>query len=90
MSVSSPRIRELTILESGDALSEPLHERLSRAEFERRYQARPDIQKAELIEGVVYVASPVVVSRHGQPHIVLLGTGISYFRKMERQFADVI
>ena len=31
-------------LENGD--------RLTRAEFERRYEARPDIKKAELIEGV--------------------------------------
>lgn len=47
-------------LESGD--------RLTRAEFERRYTARPDIKKAELIEGVVYVASPVRTEEHGQPH----------------------
>lgn len=47
-------------LESGD--------RLTRAEFERRYSARPDIKKAELIEGVVYVASPVRTEEHGQPH----------------------
>lgn len=46
-------------LESGD--------RLSRAEFERRYAAMPDT-KAELIEGVVYVASPVRLSSHGRPH----------------------
>jgi len=43
-------------LESGD--------RLSRTEFHRRYCARPDIKKAELVRGVVYVPSPV---RHG-PH----------------------
>jgi Uma2 family endonuclease len=47
-------------LENGD--------RLSRAEFERRYKADPEIKKAELIEGVVYVASPVRVRRHGIPH----------------------
>jgi len=47
-------------LESGD--------RLTRAEFERRYSARPDIKKAELIEGVVYVASPVRIEEHAQPH----------------------
>ena len=35
-------------LESGD--------RLTRQEFERRYTAASDIRKAELIEGVVYVA----------------------------------
>lgn len=46
-------------LESGD--------RLSRAEFERRYAAHPEIKKAELIEGVVYVASPVRVEQHGEP-----------------------
>ena len=34
-------------LENGD--------RLSRAEFERRYGAMPHLKKAELIEGVVYV-----------------------------------
>lgn len=38
-------------LESGD--------RLSREEFHRRYEQRPDIKKAELVDGVVYVASPV-------------------------------
>ncbi len=35
-------------LESGD--------HLTRDEFHRRYVARPDIKKAELVEGVVYVA----------------------------------
>lgn len=47
-------------LESGD--------RLTRAEFERRYATRPDIKKAELVEGVVYVASPVRTEEHGTPH----------------------
>ncbi len=46
-------------LESGD--------RLIRAEFERRYQAMPHVKKAELIEGVVYMPSPVRAS-HGQLH----------------------
>ena len=46
-------------LESGD--------RLTRAEFERRYSARPDIKKAELIEGVVYVATPVRIEEHARP-----------------------
>jgi Uma2 family endonuclease len=50
----------LPILEGGD--------RLSRAEFERRYQAMPEVKKAELIEGVVYVASPVRIKHHGEPH----------------------
>lgn len=55
-------------LENGD--------RLSREEFERRYEAMPHLKKAELIEGVVYVASPVLLPTHAQPHariITLLG-----------------
>ena len=50
-------------LENGD--------RLSRAEFERRYDAMPELKRAELIEGEVYVSSPVRVQRHGEPHIQL-------------------
>ncbi|MGG6237438.1 Uma2 family endonuclease [Nodosilinea sp. AN01ver1] len=47
-------------LQSGD--------RLSRAEFERRYAAATAIRKAELIEGIVYVASPLRHRQHGKPH----------------------
>lgn len=46
-------------------------DRLTREEFERRYQAMPDVKKAELIEGVVYMASPVSTSRQGAPHFRL-------------------
>jgi Uma2 family endonuclease len=42
---------------------------LTRDEFERRFDAMPGLKKAELIEGVVYMASPVRLSRHGRPHI---------------------
>jgi Uma2 family endonuclease len=48
-------------------------QRLSRAEFERRYQAMPELKKAELIEGVVYVPSPVRHPQHGQPHFRITG-----------------
>ena len=34
-------------------------ERLTRCEFERRYAMRPDLKKAQLIEGIVYMPSPV-------------------------------
>ena len=47
-------------LDSGD--------RLTREEFHRRYCARPDIRKAELIGGVVYVASPTRAEVHGNQH----------------------
>ncbi|MEQ8383405.1 MAG: Uma2 family endonuclease [Coleofasciculus sp. A1-SPW-01] len=57
-------------LENGD--------RLTRIEFERRYQLMPDNKKAELIEGVVYVASPVRANRHGRPHSEIIGLLLVY------------
>lgn len=43
-------------------------DRLSAAEFLRRYRAMPDLKKAELIHGEVYLtASPVRVDQHGDP-----------------------
>jgi Uma2 family endonuclease len=47
-------------------------DRLSRAEFERRYDAMTNLKKAELIEGVVYMPSPVRLRRHGAPHFDLI------------------
>ena len=52
-------------LEQGD--------RLSRDEFERRYNAMPNLKKAELIEGVVYVGSRVQLIGHGREHAHLSG-----------------
>src|ERR1041385_5298533 len=52
-------------LENGD--------RLTRAEFERRYEAMPHLKKAELIEGVVYMPSPVRTPSHANPHFRLIG-----------------
>jgi Uma2 family endonuclease len=50
-------------LEAGD--------RLSRPEFERRYAAMPRLKKAELLEGTVYMPSPVSFGRHARPHALL-------------------
>lgn len=61
---------KLPPLESGD--------RLARHEFERRYQAMPHLKQAELIEGVVYVASPVRISNHGRPHAKIIGWLLVY------------
>ena len=52
--------QEIPLLENGD--------RLTRPEFERRYAAMPQVKKAELIEGIVYMPSPVRVRQHGRPH----------------------
>jgi Uma2 family endonuclease len=57
---SSSASQKLPPLESGD--------RLTRPEFERRYAADPHIKKAELIEGIVYVASPLRFQQHAEPH----------------------
>lgn len=46
---------------------------LIREEFHRRYGARPDIKKAELIGGVVFVPSPVRADLHGAPHAAVAG-----------------
>lgn len=40
---------------------------LTAREFLRRYEAMPELKKAELINGVVYMASPVRLDRHGEP-----------------------
>jgi len=48
------------VLEAGD--------RLSRDEFERRYTRMRRLKKAELVEGTVYVPSPVRASKHAEPH----------------------
>jgi hypothetical protein len=51
-------------LENGD--------RLTRAEFERRYAAMPEHVRAELIEGVVVMSSPVRHNMHGAQHADLI------------------
>lgn len=54
---------------------------LTRAEFERRYAAMPEGMKAELIEGVVYMAPPVRYKSHSQPHSILNGWLLYYVSK---------
>jgi Uma2 family endonuclease len=46
---------------------------LTRDEFERRYDAMPNLKKAELIDGVVYMPSPVRYRHHSNPHYDLIG-----------------
>ena len=61
---AAPSISPESALENGD--------RLTRSEFERRYEARPDIKKAELIEGVVYMPSPARSGSHARPHAAMI------------------
>jgi Uma2 family endonuclease len=57
-------------LENGD--------QLTAREFLRRYEAMPEPKKAELIEGIVYMGSPVRLREHGRPDN-LLQTWLGYY-----------
>jgi Uma2 family endonuclease len=63
--VRTPFVPSVPALYPGD--------RLTRAEFERRYAAMREAKKAELIEGVVYMPSPVSQKKHSGPHFLLIG-----------------
>jgi Uma2 family endonuclease len=75
MSVSTRPAAEPVVLphRTGEVLPLENGDHLTRAEFMRRYDAMPDLKKAELIEGVVYVPSPVRQKYHGRPHSHLIG-----------------
>lgn len=51
---------------------------LTAGEFLRRYEAMPDVKKAELVEGVVYMPSPVSMDDHAEPHLSLAGWLLHY------------
>jgi Uma2 family endonuclease len=63
-----------TVEPPGNGAIPPLEngDRLTRDEFERRYDAMPGLKKAELIEGEVYLPSPVRQGRHSHPHTRLV------------------
>jgi Uma2 family endonuclease len=62
-SIGKPR--EIPPLENGD--------QLSRDEFERRWDAMPNLKKAELIEGTVYMPPALSHDFHSQPRFRLIG-----------------
>lgn len=64
MTLAQPPIPTILPLENGD--------RLTRSEFERRYHAMPNVKKAELIEGKVYMVSPVRARKHSRPHAAII------------------
>lgn len=75
--IAPANLSRITIphLENGDLLT--------RAEFERRYTAMPKLKKAELIEGIVYMASPLRFEPHAEPHaqlITCLGFYVAFTR----------
>jgi Uma2 family endonuclease len=60
----------IPLLQAGD--------HLSRAEFEHRYASMPTIKKAELIEGVVCMPSPVHYLQHSRPHGTAMAWLVNY------------
>ena len=70
MTASAYRQGDVPELRAGD--------RLTRDEFHRRYAAMPEVKNAELIEGVVYMPSPVSFRRHGDPHSLMVWCLVHY------------
>ncbi len=67
---SSTFLDQLPRLENGD--------QLTATEFLRRYDAMPEVKKAELINGTVYMASPVRLDQHGEPDTLVQGWLCNY------------
>ncbi len=65
---------ETLALALDEASCPPLREgdRLSSSDFEARYTAMPEVHKAELIDGVVFMPSPVRARSHSEPHQKLI------------------
>jgi Uma2 family endonuclease len=59
LDISPPETDQIPPLENGD--------HLSASEFLRRYEAMPEVKKAELIQGIVVMASPVRTDVHAEP-----------------------
>jgi Uma2 family endonuclease len=57
--------RSIPLLENGD--------HLTRQEFKRRWEAMPDLKRAELIEGVVFMGAALRHKQHGDPHRRFIG-----------------
>jgi len=70
--------RTLPLLRDGD--------RMDRDEFERRWDAMPELEHAELIEGVVYLMPASLSMKHGAPHFDLIAL-LGYYRMQTRGVA---
>ncbi len=69
------RVRKPLPLENGD--------RLTSAEFLRRYEAMPEINKAELIEGHVHMAPPLRADAHSEPDM-FIHLWLGYYASCQR------
>jgi Uma2 family endonuclease len=66
-----PKMAKPPLMEQGD--------RMKADEFRRRYAAMPHVKKAELIDGEVFMPSPVSFDSHGGPHTDA-GTWLGVYR----------
>ena len=57
---------------------------LRRDEFHRRYLTMPEVKKAELVQNIVYMGSPVRHRQHGSPHARLITWLGSYVARCRR------
>lgn len=69
---TAPPALEVPPLVNGD--------RMTRAEFERRWESMPGLKNAELVEGVVYIM-PALSIQHGSPHFDLI-IGLGWYRTL--------
>ncbi len=65
LATASAKAPAVPRLQNGDHLTRP--------EYERRYAAMPELKNAQLIEGVVFLPSPVTHQHHGARHFDLVG-----------------
>jgi hypothetical protein len=67
---SPQEVERLSPLENGECLNA--------TEFLRRYEAMPNVKKAELIQGIVYIMASPVSLDHGEPDSLLQGWILNY------------
>jgi len=78
---ASPIVREKAPEASGAVAPLENGDHLGAAEFLRRFEAMPEVKKAELIQGIVHMASPVRLDLHAKPDALIqtwLGTYAAY------------
>ncbi|MFN0123393.1 MAG: Uma2 family endonuclease [Blastocatellia bacterium] len=75
---SAPAVRSGNRVNMETLLTLEHGDHLTRAEFECRYHAMPWVKKAELIEGRVYMGSPVRYQSHAEPHGIIMGLLMLY------------
>jgi Uma2 family endonuclease len=72
----------------GHALQLENGDRLTRLEFLRRWDAMPKLKRAELIEGIVFMAAAVRIPQHARPHGWLFNVLSNYAMQTGVDFGD--